>query len=493
MDKKIFKGIISVLSGSIFTILIGFIYNPLLVRLTGKNLYGEIANLLAIFGILSVISQLGMFDAIRKFVSGNLNNKEKLKEVVSSALFLSIFISILFIIIMAFTFNIVVKFSFLSNLMFRDYIVLLLSLLPLNIWTASKAILFSFHKETKSVKLDVLYQIFHKVLVLIFIYYKIGIFALPLSYLISNLFCAIVGFILVIKLVDINILNFNNSITKNGLPIVKFGLLSTFGILSAQLLYKSDIILTNYFLGSEETAIYNAALVLAEMLWLVPKAVQSILFHNSSELWGQNDKNSIINLGNKLLIYTTLVLILFGVGLLVLAKPFVTLYFGVEYVGAVTPLRILILGSFLFGIARIFSSILAGTEWLKIPQAVTFIAAISNIGLNIILIPRFGINGAAIATSFTYGMMLLGNLAAMKLYRVELKFSFPFLKIVSLLFLFYFIYSNVFNFLNINGIIDLSLMALFGLILFSGLVFNLGLIPKNEVKLVKNITKFKEI
>jgi len=493
LQNKLIKGILSVLSGSIIILVINIIYNPILIRLVDKLMYGEIASLLAFYTLISVFSVLGMFDAIRKYISSNINDREKLSNGITVSLILPVFIGLFICIIFILFFKVLSGYNIISGINFTGYLILLLSLIPQNIWTSSKAILFSFHQEGMGTRLNIILFVLHKIFVVLWLLNSKNILVIPVSFLFSNTMGALIGLRMLRKCLRLEKihLRFNNIITKllnSYNDLIKFGLMSTLGIFSAQLLYKGDIILINYFTGPEKTAIYKVGLVLAEMLWLVPKAIQSILFHNSSELWGQNNVKGLSKLGNQLLLYNTLVLILLGTGLFVLAEPFIDFYFGKGFGESVFPLKILIIGTVFFGIARIIASILKATEWIKIVETVTFITASANIILNIILIPRLGINGAAIATSFTYALILFGNLMVLKVYKINLQFSFPTIRIIILSVLFYLGYSFICRLFEVNDIIDIVFTAIIGIFLFIILCIGLKLLNVSHLK--KYISSF---
>jgi O-antigen/teichoic acid export membrane protein len=81
------------------------------------------------------------------------------------------------------------------------------------------------------------------------------------------------------------------------------------------------------------------------------------------------------------------------------ARPVVTLVFGAAYAGAAAPLAILASGQLVNATAGPVAALLSMTGHERDVGAVFTMAAIINVLLNIFLIPRFGINGAAAATA----------------------------------------------------------------------------------------------
>lgn len=94
------------------------------------------------------------------------------------------------------------------------------------------------------------------------------------------------------------------------------------------------------------------------------------------------------------------------IGLAALSGPFLAVYFGSEYLPSQLPLLLLLPGTLGFAIARPIFSIGQGSGTLRPLIIASSIAAIGNLGLNVLLIPRYGMIGAGIATSIGYSSML---------------------------------------------------------------------------------------
>ena len=82
-------------------------------------------------------------------------------------------------------------------------------------------------------------------------------------------------------------------------------------------------------------------------------------------------------------------------------QDFIILMFGSEYHDSYWPLLILLPGTITIGIAKSIGSSLAGIGKPEISMNISLVTATINTILNLILIPERGIEGAAMATSFT--------------------------------------------------------------------------------------------
>ena len=169
--------------------------------------------------------------------------------------------------------------------------------------------------------------------------------------------------------------------------------------------YKADIFLTNLFLGPAAVGVYVIAVALAEKLWLVSQAVSTVLLPRLSQLSSDEGKRKELTpLVARWVLLTTL-LGAFAVG--VLAEFLLTLVFGPEYKDALVPLWILLPGIVLISASRVMANDIAarGRPELNMYTAIA-VASINVIG-NLILIPSYGLPGAAAATTIAYTLDLI--------------------------------------------------------------------------------------
>lgn len=183
-----------------------------------------------------------------------------------------------------------------------------------------------------------------------------------------------------------------------GVTIVVLFLLRTF--------YHVDVLVLQYFTaGSEQVGYYRAALVLSQLLWLVPRSLQAVMVQSTSELWRNDDVDRIENIAARTTRYSLLLTVLLALGLGVLAVDFVPIYFGPEYAAAVPPLLVLLPGTVGFALARPVFAINHTKGRLGLMVATTGFAAMVNLAFNLLLIPRYGMIGAALGSTIGYASL----------------------------------------------------------------------------------------
>ncbi len=164
--------------------------------------------------------------------------------------------------------------------------------------------------------------------------------------------------------------------------------------------YRADLFLVNVFLTSSSAGLYAVATQLGERMWIVSEAVSTVLLPRLSHLHADEGKRRRLTPTASawtLLISTGLSLLL-----AVVAKPVIALLFGTNYLPAVTALIWMLPGIVLGSLARVLANDIAARGRPELNLYVAAVVAMGNVLLNILLIPQFGIVGAAMSTSIAY-------------------------------------------------------------------------------------------
>jgi len=168
-----------------------------------------------------------------------------------------------------------------------------------------------------------------------------------------------------------------------------------------------DNILVGYYLGQTEVGIYAVAVLFAQTLTLIPSAFQTVTAPVTSKLYGQGDIEGV----RKIIFSTMKRVFLSSVAIsgiiIIFGQFFITYLFTAEFLLAYLPLLILLAGKTIYAPIMAIGVTLASIGKVNIRFRIAGVCGILNVILNVILIPIFGITGAAIATSLT----LIANFA----------------------------------------------------------------------------------
>jgi O-antigen/teichoic acid export membrane protein len=187
--------------------------------------------------------------------------------------------------------------------------------------------------------------------------------------------------------------------------MISYGFRSYLATLFAYLVIRSDLLLVTALLGTTETGIYSVAAFAVDALYLFSATTGSIFFPIATAQPAQRDLLTAK-------IVRILGLIMVGILLLggLVGWYFIPLLYGEAYAGAVAPTLILLPGIFFLSLETIFMNNFAG-RGLPVQAILVIVAGFFvNLILNLLFIPLFGINGAAIASTIAYGSMFIGAL-----------------------------------------------------------------------------------
>ena len=163
----------------------------------------------------------------------------------------------------------------------------------------------------------------------------------------------------------------------------------------------TDTIMLGFFLTASAVGIYNVALPTAGLLRVVSKSFSVIFMPVISELYAKNKEEELKRVYAAV---TKWVISLALPGFLLMAlfsKTIIGIIFGAEYIEGAMALSILAFEFFIFGVLSFANSVIGAYGKTKIIMIGSLIGACANVGLNFLLIPMYGINGAATATGLS--------------------------------------------------------------------------------------------
>ena len=177
-------------------------------------------------------------------------------------------------------------------------------------------------------------------------------------------------------------------------------------------LYMVKAILQNDFL----TGIYNGALTIGRIPYYLFYALTIVLLPNISKLTSQKNNSQT---ETTILQSLRLMLFLLPLGIIlmiVFAQPIVNIFYGDAYKSVAQPMQILVIGISFLTVFYVLSFIFSGSGKVKLPMWIAFGGMLLNIVLNLILIPRYYLIGAAMATSVTSFFVMLASLHYIEKY-----------------------------------------------------------------------------
>jgi O-antigen/teichoic acid export membrane protein len=175
------------------------------------------------------------------------------------------------------------------------------------------------------------------------------------------------------------------------------------------LLVRGDVYMLGPMLGPEAVGQISVASTLAEYLWYIPSILSSVLF---AAVAARRDPDTL----RKLCRASRTTVAILGPAALVLAiagRALVPLLYGEAYTEAGTVFVLLLPGMFAISVHLVVDSYFTGSGFPPITYLAAAGAVVLKIGLNLIAVPRWGVEGAAVSTSVVYGSLLGAKLLAL--------------------------------------------------------------------------------
>lgn len=357
-------------------------------RLLGTESYGIFTYATGIVAIFAVFSDMGLSSVLVRELS---KDREKEKEYFSTA--------------------IIIKFIFLSGMM-----LLLLGSMPFlsKYGAATKIIpivgisivleslrtfLYSIYRSKNSMQgeavLAVVNEIFCALLIVFFFLKDPSPLSLAYSFMIGNA----LGLLVTMFFTKKYLAEIKKYFTKElMMPIVKlalpFAILGVFGIFMTNI----DSVIIGYFGNEHMLGLFGAAQRPISILYILPGILASSLLPVISRFLKDGRDlltSSIVSIASASSLTIALPLVAGGI---IIASPLISVVFGASYAGSVMTFKILLLTLLFVFPGTLFAEVLIAQNKQKVFLFTGITGALLNIIFDIMLIPKYGIEGSAVAT-----------------------------------------------------------------------------------------------
>ena len=397
---------------NIATKLISFLLIPLYTHCLSTSEYGIIDLLFTITSVLLPVFTFNIAESIYRFSMDKNTNKNKIFNIGIISLLFCCIISLLLIPIFSF---------FPQYSEYKIYVYFLLNTSAL--FTITSA---NLKGKEKLVEYSV-GNILNSFLVIIFNiimlkFLEMGIkgyfIAFITSYLISSLYCIFSN----LKDSKVQLSNFNN---KLFLQMIKYSIILIPNSFLWWIIDSSDRIMISYFSGSSENGLYAISYKIPAILFAIAGIFnQAWVFSAIKEK--ENSDNEIF--ANKIFEILILFMVLIAMLILIFVKPLFKLILADEYFGAWKYVPFLLVGSLFLVLGNFISASYNTYKDSKGLLLSSFFAAIVNIILNFIFIPKFKAYGAAFATGTSYFLVFIYMfIDTQKYLKVSIKREYIFL------------------------------------------------------------------
>ncbi|SHK23009.1 lipopolysaccharide biosynthesis protein [Hespellia stercorisuis] len=186
----------------------------------------------------------------------------------------------------------------------------------------------------------------------------------------------------------------------------------------------SDKVMIEYFDSAAASGIYSVAAKIPSIIISLTTIFNQAWIISSVR---EYDNNKDPNFFSKIFSVFNCMLVLSSSLIVLIIKPFMSIYVGSSFVECWIFVPFLLLGSIFQSYATFFGAIYTSAKKNVNVMSTTLVAAIINIVLNILLIPRIGVQGAVFATAISYFLIFIFRMYDTQKY---IKFSIEYFNVI---------------------------------------------------------------
>jgi O-antigen/teichoic acid export membrane protein len=415
--KTAVRGTSLVFLGMVSSVLLWFLTKILIIRYTTKEEFGLYSLLVAIVGIFSVISTLGLQEGVARYIAvfSGEGKRNEAKGIAGDAIVIAFLSSLCVFSLLLFFSGILSKYIFYKPEL-QPPLKIISFLIPFSVMVSvMNGMLRGHNIFNLKVYVDVGQPLFFLVFLGIFFLVGFSFISIIYAYVLSMVMVFFIAGFYTLKKVELSLFSLRfwgrkKELLGFSIPVLAVSMLGV-------VLGWTDTLMLGRYTKAESVGIYNVSISLAKLLTFPLSAISFVLMPIAGEMYGRNQS---AELGR---IYQVLTKWIFSATfpiffiLFFFPEMTISFLFGERFTDASVPLRIL-------AVCFLFNSFMGANGLLllvmglsKTLMKVSMFGVALNIGLNYLLIKRlgYGIIGAAISTLISY--IALNLLISWILYR----------------------------------------------------------------------------
>lgn len=180
--------------------------------------------------------------------------------------------------------------------------------------------------------------------------------------------------------------------------VLNLGLRGQLGNLATFFNYRLDVFIVNYFFDTTQVGLYAVGVLVAEGLWQIPHAAALALFPRTARTLNDGATKFTCLVIRQVF----LVACVSGAAMALLSPWVIPLVFGARFAPSVPVIWWILPGTVALSVSKVICADLGGRGRPEFSSICAFLALAVTVSLDLLLIPRMGINGAALASTVAY-------------------------------------------------------------------------------------------
>ena len=394
------KNVVITVGSRVLVFMINLSSSIIIARMLGPERNGIYSLAFLLPSLLTTFTCFGIAPATAYYVG---QNKYSLKEIFGNNILLSLVIgatSVVIGLIFIFLFQ-DIAFPGVS----RFYLVVALPLIPLNLFFTYIQYMYLGTQQIKEFNFTAIIQaiLFLALVSIALFIFNAGIIGVLTANILALFLNNILLFMRVRKTLNGVCFKINLSYYKD---VLLYGFKAQLNNILNFMHFRLDMLLMNVFMDPSAVGYYSVAVGIAERLKLISQSAGMVLFPKIASEDDKHRKEFTPIVSRNILLITTVA----AICIFFLSRWVVLVLYSEAYLKSVRPLQFLLPGIVALSICAILSNDVAGRGR---PMLNTYFAAVTliiNLILNILWIPQYGIEGAALASTVSYTAQMIGRL-----------------------------------------------------------------------------------
>jgi O-antigen/teichoic acid export membrane protein len=169
-----------------------------------------------------------------------------------------------------------------------------------------------------------------------------------------------------------------------------------------------------YYLNETEVGFYAISAIFIQGITLIPSAVQRVTSPMIARSYAKKEYDSIRHLLKSVTLKVFVISLIISLFLAIFGKKLIITIFEDVFLPAYLPMLILLIGYTIYSMFMSIGTFYSSIGRVQLSYKIALFSAILSIIMNVLLIPRFGIVGAAMATSISLIVLSITHLFVIK-------------------------------------------------------------------------------
>ena len=204
--------------------------------------------------------------------------------------------------------------------------------------------------------------------------------------------------------------------------VLHFGFYAVLGNSIGFIYAHIDSLMIGYYLDEVEVGFYAVSAIFIQGITIIPSAIQRVTSPMIARSYAKKEYDSILKLLKSVALKVFLVSLLLSLFLVIFGRTLIISIFEDVFLPAYLPLIILLIGYTVYSMFMSIGTFYASVGQVKLSYKIALFSAVLSIAMNILFIPKYGIIGAAMATSTSLIVLSVVHFAIISHFIKSLKF-----------------------------------------------------------------------